>query len=53
LNVLKQCLLSAITEQFLNLGASHFDGIPEDLMEIFDPHWGKFPPQVNMNKIND
>ncbi|XP_023330327.1 compound eye opsin BCRH1 [Eurytemora carolleeae] len=28
------------------LGASHFDGIPEDLMEIFDPHWGKFPPQL-------
>jgi len=40
-------------KQFFNPGASHFDGIPEDLMEIFDPHWGKFPPQVNINKINN
>ena len=23
-----------------------FDGVPEELMEIFDPHWGQFPPQV-------
>jgi len=29
-------------------GATHLDGIPEDLMEIFDPHWGKFPPQHPM-----
>ena len=22
------------------------DGLPEELSSIFDPHWGKFPPQV-------
>ena len=27
-------------------GASHYDGLPQDLSSIFDPHWGKFPPQV-------
>ncbi|XP_023329413.1 compound eye opsin BCRH2 [Eurytemora carolleeae] len=27
-------------------GASHTDGIPEELMrEIIDPHWSQFPPQ--------
>jgi len=26
-------------------GASHFDGIPKELMEVMDPHWGTFPPQ--------
>jgi len=26
-------------------GATHFDGIPKELMEVMDPHWGTFPPQ--------
>ena len=30
----------------LNVGATHYDGIPDDLKEIFHPHWGTFPPQV-------
>ena len=26
-------------------GATHLDGIPEDVLEFIHPHWGKFPPQ--------
>ena len=26
-------------------GATHLDGIPEDVLEFVHPHWGKFPPQ--------
>ena len=29
-------------------GASLLDGVPEDLMEVIDPHWGQFPPQVKL-----
>ncbi|XP_023334325.1 compound eye opsin BCRH2 isoform X3 [Eurytemora carolleeae] len=29
-------------------GATHYDGIPKDLNEIFHPHWGTFPPQHPM-----
>ena len=29
------------------LGASLLDGVPKELMEVIDPHWGQFPPQVN------
>ena len=28
------------------LGASLLDGVPKELMEVIDPHWGQFPPQV-------
>ena len=33
------------------LGATHFDGIPKELMEVMDPHWGTFPPQVKKNTL--
>ena len=26
-------------------GATHLDGIPEDVLEFIHPHWGNFPPQ--------
>jgi len=26
-------------------GASMLDGLPEELKEVVDPHWGQFPPQ--------
>ena len=26
-------------------GATHLDGIPEDVLEFIHPHWGKYPPQ--------
>jgi len=26
-------------------GATHLDGIPDDVLKFIHPHWGKFPPQ--------
>ena len=32
----------------VNLGASHLDGLPDELREVVDEHWGNFPPQHPM-----
>jgi len=38
-----------LMDSFYNLyykdGASQLDGVPSELSEIFNPHWGTFPPQ--------
>ena len=28
------------------VGASLVDNVPKELMEVVDPHWAQFPPQV-------